>query len=172
MTKKNALFLLPLSLLLLSGCGQTGNAETSAAGSAETAQAAETSAAPETVSPETAQAEVAAAVERFNRAMVSADRAELEAIAAPELSYGHSSGKVQDKAAFVEDVAAGPFDFLTAEVSGQTISLAGETALVRHVWSARATNAGKPTDIRIGNLLVFQRQQGQWKLLARQAFKL
>ena len=44
--------------------------------------------------------------------------------------------------------------------------------LVRYVWSARAANAGKPTDIRIGNLLVFQRQQGQWKLLARQASKL
>ena len=38
---------------------------------------------------------------------------------------------------------------------------------------AEATNNGVDIDIHLGNVLVFQRQyDGQWKLLARQAYKL
>lgn len=116
--------------------------------------------------------EVAAAVERFNQAMVSADKSQLEMLTAEQLSYGHSSGKVQDKAAFVEDVVNGPFDFVTIEPVDQTVTMAGETAVVRHVFTSEATNNGTPTSIKIGNMMVWQKQKGQWKLLARQAFKL
>lgn len=118
------------------------------------------------------EGEVAAAVEKFNQAMVQADGGSLERLTAEELSYGHSSGKVQDKTAFVEDVVKGPFDFVTIDVADQTIKMAGETAVVRHVFSSQATNNGSPTNIRIGNVLVWQKQAGEWKLLARQAFKL
>ena len=116
--------------------------------------------------------EVAAAVEQFNKALVSADKGQLEKLTAPELSYGHSSGKVQDKAVFVEDVVSGPFDFLEINAQDQTITMAGNTAVVRHTFTSKATNEGAPTDIKIGVMQVWQKQQGTWKLLARQAFKL
>ncbi|GAA4432763.1 nuclear transport factor 2 family protein [Pontibacter saemangeumensis] len=115
---------------------------------------------------------VAAAVAKFNQAMVSADKSQLERLTAAELSYGHSSGNIQDKAAFVEDVVSGPFDFLTIDAADETITMAGNTAVVRHVFSSKATNNGTPTDIRIGVMQVWQKQRGEWKLLARQAYKL
>jgi hypothetical protein len=34
--------------------------------------------------------------------MLDGDKASLDKIAAPELSYGHSSGTIEDKAAFIE----------------------------------------------------------------------
>ncbi|MHA6246780.1 nuclear transport factor 2 family protein [Pontibacter sp. CAU 1760] len=117
-------------------------------------------------------AEVATAVEKFNQAMVSADKDQLNNITAEELSYGHSSGKVQDKAAFVDDVVNGAFDFLKINVSDQSVRIAGNTAIVRHIFSSEATNNGNRVNIRIGNLLIWQKQKGHWKLLARQAFKL
>ncbi|WP_034256760.1 nuclear transport factor 2 family protein [Adhaeribacter aquaticus] len=116
--------------------------------------------------------DVAAAVDVYCKAMVDADKNLLEKIAAPEISYGHSSGLVQDKAAFVNGVINDPIDFLTAEVSNQMIRVAGNTALVRHTFKSKATNNGKPSDINIQNLLVWQKQKGEWKLLARQAFRL
>jgi hypothetical protein len=36
----------------------------------------------------------------------------------------------------------------------------------------KATNAGVPTEIRIGNLMVWRKEGGIWKLLVRQAFKI
>lgn len=116
--------------------------------------------------------EVASAVEKFNKAMVDADRKVLENITADNLSYGHSSGKVETKAEFVDAVANGPFDFLTLDAEDQTIEMAGDIAVVRHIFVSKAKNNGNPVDVRIGNVLVWQKQKGQWKLLARQAYKL
>ena len=116
--------------------------------------------------------DVASAVQKFNKAMVDADKKALENITAEKLSYGHSSGKVENKTEFVDAVVNGPFDFLTLDGEDQTINVAGETAVVRHVFVSKAKNAGTPVDVRIGNVLVWQKQNGEWKLLARQAYKL
>lgn len=116
--------------------------------------------------------EVAEAVSKFNKAMVDADKKALNKITSDKLSYGHSSGIVENKTEFVDAVVNGPFDFLTLEGEDQTILVAGETAVVRHIFVSKASNAGSPVDVRIGNVLVWQKEGGQWKLLARQAFKL
>ncbi|QMU27479.1 nuclear transport factor 2 family protein [Adhaeribacter radiodurans] len=115
--------------------------------------------------------QVAAAVEIFKNALTTADKKLLESITADELSYGHSSGKVEDKAAFVNGVLNDPIKFNIIDLQDQTIRVAGNTALVRHAFNAKITNNGTPGEIKIRNLLVWQKQKGQWKLLARQAFK-
>ncbi len=115
---------------------------------------------------------VAAAVETLNKGILDPEKSLLENIASNELSYGHSGGKVQNKSEFVEDLLHGTFDFLTINTSDQKIIISGKNAIVRHIFIAKATNAGTPVDLRIGNLLVWKKEHGQWKLLARQAFKL
>jgi hypothetical protein len=115
---------------------------------------------------------VAAAVEKLNMAIVDPEKSKLESIASDGLSYGHSGGKVQNKAEFVDDLINGAFNFSSVTPSDQTISISGKNAIVRHVFVAKATNAGVPTDIRIGNVMVWRKEAGQWKLLARQAFRL
>jgi hypothetical protein len=117
--------------------------------------------------------EVAAAVEFLRKAMLDGDKASLDKIAAPELTYGHSSGTIEDKAAFMEALVSGKNDFVTIVLSEQTVKMVGNSlALVRHKLKADTNNGGTPGTANIGILLVFQKQQGQWKLLARQAFKL
>jgi len=116
--------------------------------------------------------EVAAAVESLRKAMVDADKTALENLAAEELSYGHSNGLIQDKAAFVEAIASGKNVFKTIQLSDQTIRIAGNTAIVRHTFNAEVVNNGTPGTAHIGILLIWQKQKGNWKLLARQAVKL
>ncbi len=115
---------------------------------------------------------VAAAVERLNKGILDPDKALLESIASEGLSYGHSGGKVQNKAEFVEDLLHGTFDFLSVNTSNQKITVSGKNAIVRHTFVAKATNSGNPVDLNIGNLLVWRKESGQWKLIARQAFKI
>src|SRR5690348_13241741 len=74
---------------------------------------------------------VAAAVETLRKAMLDGDRAALTKISSPDLSYGHSGGKVEDQAAFVEALASGANDFVTIDLSEQTIKVVGNTAIVR-----------------------------------------
>lgn len=115
---------------------------------------------------------VAAAVERLNKGIINPEKDLLQDIASEALSYGHSGGKVQNKAEFVEDLLHGTFDFLSVTTSNQKIMVSGKNAIVRHTFIAKATNAGKPVDLNIGNLLVWRKEGGQWKLIARQAFKI
>ena len=114
---------------------------------------------------------VAAAVEFMRKAMVDGDRANLNALAADDLSYGHSSGKIQNKTEFVEAIASGASDFVTIELTEQTIKVTGTTAIVRHKLTAQTNDGGKPGNVVLGIMLVFQKQKGEWKLLGRQAFK-
>ncbi|GBF17860.1 MULTISPECIES: nuclear transport factor 2 family protein [Arenibacter] len=117
--------------------------------------------------------EVQRTVSTFNEAMVNPSTELMDSLCADELTYGHSSGLIQNKAAFIDDIVNGPFDFLSLEAADQTITISGNTAIVRHIFLAKGTNAGEPADVRIGNTQVYQKaRDGALKLLARQAYKL
>ena len=113
-----------------------------------------------------------AAVDQLKNAMVSGDRGALEEIAAADLSYGHSSGKLEDKATFVETIAGGKSDFVSIELKNQMVKITGKTAIVRHELHAKTNDGGKPGEVHLGIMLVWQQQGKDWKLLARQAYKL
>lgn len=110
-------------------------------------------------------------VEQLRQGLLKADRAALEKLCAPELSYGHSGGTLETKAEFVEANTNGFATWKSLEFKDQTISFAGDVALVRHLMVGETEHSGKVHPIRIGILLVWQKQAGAWKLLARQAYK-
>jgi ketosteroid isomerase-like protein len=112
------------------------------------------------------------AVETLKKAMIDADRQQLDNITSPDLSYGHSSGKMEDKAAFIEALTSGRSDFLTINLTDQTIKVSGKTALVRHTLTGTTKDNGVAGNVKLGVLLVWQKQHGKWKLIARQAFRL
>jgi ketosteroid isomerase-like protein len=112
------------------------------------------------------------AVEAFRKAMVDADKTTLDQLTAKELSYGHSGGKVEDKAAFIDALTSGESDFVTIELSDQTVEIVGKIAVVRHTLAAATNNGGKATTVKLHVLNVWQKQSGNWKLLARQAVKI
>jgi ketosteroid isomerase-like protein len=117
------------------------------------------------------EAAVSAAVENLRKAMIDGDKSGLQNITADQLSYGHSSGRVEDKAAFVDNIVTGKSDFVTIDLTNQTIAVAGDAAIVRHTLSATTNDSGNAGSVKLNILLVWQKQKGQWKLLARQAVK-
>ena len=126
-----------------------------------------------TVSAQSAdEKDVAAAVESLRTAMIDANKTTLENLTAEELTYGHSSGTMEDKAAFIEVIASGKNDYKSLELSGQTIKLAGNTAIVRHKFVGEIVTNGNINAANLGVLQIWQKQKGKWKLIARQAYKL
>lgn len=117
------------------------------------------------------ETQVATAIEDLRKAMVDADKAVLEKLTAEQLSYGHSSGKIETKREFVDAIVTGASDFTSIELSNQTISVSGKTAIVRHLLTATTNDNGKTGNVKINILLVWQKQKGGWKLLARQAVR-
>jgi len=114
---------------------------------------------------------VAAAIEVLRIAMVDGNKQALESAVSDSLSYGHSSGHVQGKREFVDKIVSGQSDFVSITLTNQTISVAGNTAIVRHRLNAVTNDNNKPGTVELDILLVFQKQHGHWLLLARQAVK-
>lgn len=120
------------------------------------------------------QKDVQAAVDTFVKGIVDADKGLLESISSDKLTFGHSSGKVQNKAEFIEEIVSKkPNDYTSVNLADQTITISGDAAVVRHIYSADfVSNDTIQGSLRIGNVLVWQNQDGKWMLLARQAFRL
>ena len=104
--------------------------------------------------------------------MIDGKKEALENIAADDLSYGHSAGKVEDKAEFVRAIVSNESDFVTIDLTDQTIKIEGNNAIERHKLSATTNNNGQPGTAKLSVLLVWLKQKGEWKLLARQAVKI
>jgi hypothetical protein len=113
---------------------------------------------------------VLTAVEALRKAMVAGDKSALDKLAMAELSYGHSSGRLENKAEFIETLTSGKAGFAAIELSDQTVNVVDKIALVRHVFNGTRRKEGDKMKLSI--LTVWLQQQEQWKLLARQAAKL
>ena len=118
------------------------------------------------------EAAVNAAVEALRQAMLAADKAKLEALVSDQLSYGHSSGVIESKPVFVSVVAEKKTIYKSINLLEPATTVVGNNAIVRHVFTAETEANGKPGSAKVGALQVWQKQDGAWKLLARQAFRL
>lgn len=121
--------------------------------------------------PATADKDVAQAVDHLTQAMLHKDIPELNALTAENLTYGHSSGKIQDKQAFIADIETGKSAFKTLEMQNQSITVSGDIALVRHHFSAQALKGTEVVPTEIENFQIWQKQNGKWLLVGRQAYK-
>lgn len=119
-----------------------------------------------------AEKQVAEAVEKLRVAMITPDKASLEKITSPFLSYGHSSGLVENQQQFMDKLLSGGSDFVTIELSDQTIVMSKNVAIVRHKMSATTNDNNKPGQVKIAIMLVWERAGKDWKLIGRQALKI
>jgi ketosteroid isomerase-like protein len=116
--------------------------------------------------------EIESSIETLNKAMISPDKSTLEKLTAEDLSYGHSTGVVQNKSDFIKDVMSGPVKFFQIDNANQTIVVSDHTATVRNICSIKGTRDGAPLDLKIGILMIWVKKDDGWKLLARQGYKL
>lgn len=118
------------------------------------------------------QIQVAKAVENLRKAMVDADSLMLDALAQDDLSYGHSGGAVDNKQIFIQKIVSGKSDFVTIDLEDQSILINKKAAIVRHILNAKTNDNGKQGEVHLKVMLVWQKKNGKWKLLARQAVKI
>jgi hypothetical protein len=116
--------------------------------------------------------EIESSVERLNKAMITPDKSALDMLTAEELSYGHSTGVVQNKSEFIKDILSGPVKFSQIDNADQRITATDNTATVRNICSIKGTRDGAPLDLKIGILMIWVKKGDGWKLLARQGYKL
>lgn len=116
-----------------------------------------------------AEKQVEQTVNNLAKAMINADAIALDKIVDDRLSYGHSGGHIEGKKEFIDNIASGKSDFVTMDISKQTIIIHKKTAIVRHHIDCQTNDNHKPGTVSLDVLTVWQKKSGHWKLIARQA---
>jgi len=113
-------------------------------------------------------------VQELNNAVfVAKDSIALEGLMAEEVSYGHSSGKIENRQEMIHGAISTKVSFVNLVMDSPTVYFQNKTAIVRHQLKATSIDGtGKESPLHIGILQVWIRQKGKWKLTARQAVKL
>ena len=116
--------------------------------------------------------EIEETISAFRQAMLDGDSAKLDQLTDSGLTYGHSLGKLENKQQFIHALASGESDFKTLEISDQTIVVRGKTAVVRHKIAADIKEGDKFNSVKLALMMVWVKDDKQWKLLGRQAIRL
>jgi len=116
-------------------------------------------------------AALAQAIERFYNAIRDKNAAAFEPLLTQDVTYGHSSGRIEDKAQFIANVLNPKTTWKSIYGADQTNTFSGDTAISRHVMTGQNEREGKPGSASMKTMMVWQKQAGGWKLLARQAYK-
>jgi ketosteroid isomerase-like protein len=116
--------------------------------------------------------EITEKVEQLRKAMIDGDSAMLDNLTSENLMYRHSGGHFDDKKEFVHKLASGQSDFVTIELLEPKVSVINKKlVVVYHTLEAKTNDNGKPADVHLYVMLVWEKQHGNWKLVARQAAK-
>jgi hypothetical protein len=117
---------------------------------------------------------VAKRLEAFRAAQVAADAKALGGLCAPELSYSHSDGHIEDKATFIKNATSDKSKVLSLEYKDPWIRIVGDAAIVRFHWVGESESLPdeKKSSTNLHILMNWQKQGGEWKLLSRASTKL
>ena len=117
---------------------------------------------------------VAKNVEAFRAAQIAADAKAFDVLCAPELSYSHSDGRVEDKATFIANATSGKSKLLSLSYEDVKVRVVGTAAVVRFHWVGESESVadGKKNATNLHILMNWQKQGADWKLLSRASTKL
>jgi len=115
------------------------------------------------------EAGVTKAVEALRQATLGQQKGLLEELCHAQLAYGHSDGRVETKAQFIEGVMTRKATVKALTLSDHVIDVVGANAIARHSWTSESELDSKATTTKIKVMQVWLKDGAAWKLLARQA---
>jgi ketosteroid isomerase-like protein len=118
------------------------------------------------------EAAVKKALDDLAKAMMAADKAGLEAMVADQLSFGHTTGRIQGKADFVAEIADKKTIYKSITPTELTVAVMGNNAIARHIDTVEAQAGERAISLKLVVLQVWVKDGGAWKLLAHQGTKI
>jgi len=102
------------------------------------------------------------------------DSVVLQKLLDENVTYGHSSGKIETKAVMIHNAVSNTMVYNGFVADSNTIVLHGNTAIVRHILKAKTVDKGVAGVLYLGILQVWvmDKKTNEWTLVTRQAVKL
>lgn len=117
--------------------------------------------------------EVRAAMDAWKQATLKRDRAGLDKLLHPDLTYSHSTGRTETKSDVLQSATAGKTIIEAIDFAEPpSVRVYGKTALVKGNVTIRNTSDGKSTSIPLSILHVWVKGSQGWQMVARQSTRL
>lgn len=113
----------------------------------------------------TVPADLAAAVKAYDMAQVRGDPAALERLLADDYLLANSSGRIETKAQFIDDLTAPGYRMQPFTVE----RVWADGAVMGGVATLRGTDGGKPFVARLRFADVWAKRKGRWQVIFTQA---
>jgi hypothetical protein len=117
------------------------------------------------------EAAVLAADDQRFEAMRKENWPALEAALADELTYVHSTARLESKAEHVGNLRAGKPHYRGIAPRDRTVRVRGEVGIVNGISEMHVENAGKEQRFTVRYLAVYARSGGAWRMIAWQSTK-
>ena len=108
---------------------------------------------------------------RRMKAMTDGDVATLRTILADELSYFHSSARVDTKKSLIEDMESGTTSFDSIEPADVEARVYGSSGVVTGTARFRVSTQGRKLDFGVRFTDVWVQTDGDWRVVAWQSTK-
>lgn len=88
------------------------------------------------------------------------------------LTYGHSDGRVENRAETIRNVLANPNRYEHLQMTDERLIIDGRTAVARHDFRATQNVQGKQSDLHLRVMQVWVKTKSEWKLIGRQSVRI
>lgn len=101
------------------------------------------------------------------------DSMALKSLVSDDVTYGHSTGLIEDKPMMVTNAATSATTYRKPELERVGITMNRKTAIIRHnLRGGSIDSKGVETPLNLAIMQVWKKERGDWKLWARQAVKI
>jgi uncharacterized protein (TIGR02246 family) len=106
------------------------------------------------------------------KAFIAADRTALGSLLGEDLTYTHSSGKLDGKAAIIDAITSGKTQYHSMTPEDVVVRLYGDVAILTGLAAVNVTNDGKLLDLKLRFTSVYAKRDGRWQFVAWQSTRL
>ena len=119
--------------------------------------------------PTATEADVLSADDRRFDAMRKGDWTALDAVLADDLTYVHSTARLESKAEHMGNLKAGKPHYRGIAPRDRKARVHGNVGIVNGVSEMHVDNAGKEQKFTVRYLAVYAKAQGMWRMIAWQS---
>lgn len=116
--------------------------------------------------------EIRAADRRWAAAVKGGDTAALERMYTRDLIYAHATGKVEDKAQYIERLKSGKQKYSDVILESTKVVVYGDAAVSHSNVRTIGTNDSGPFNDHVMMIHIWVKQGGEWRLAAHQTTKI
>ena len=113
-----------------------------------------------------------ATIEKWKAAVVAKDKATLEKLTSPNVTYSHSNALMETRDQMIAAMISKDMQYKSMDMSETTYRFFGDVGVVQTKMKVNNVQKGEPKMTPLSVLMVWVKEKGTWVLTARQTTRL